>query len=104
MKDNDYLKWVDYEDSIIPKLMYWPILLGSVTVITAVVLLPESKTIKFIKNQHQSFLLDTQLGDQETNFLGFNSNFESLIKPQNNNYQTLFAPISSFNTQYIYVK
>ncbi|MEO0841433.1 MAG: hypothetical protein AAF063_21320 [Cyanobacteria bacterium J06643_5] len=56
--NNSVLKWIDYEDNIIPKLIYWPVLLGSATIISAVILLAQEETSKLNQNQQQSFLLD----------------------------------------------
>ncbi len=39
---NKYLKWIKYEDNIIPKLCYWPAILGGATIVTAVFLLPQN--------------------------------------------------------------
>ncbi|MBE9032899.1 hypothetical protein IQ266_24490 [filamentous cyanobacterium LEGE 11480] len=39
---NPLLNWINYEDNLRPKLLYWPLLLGTVTVVTAIVLLPEN--------------------------------------------------------------
>ncbi len=72
------LKLIDYEDNIIPKLLYWPGLLGSATIITAVILLPESPTILDMKSQHQSFLQDDQHSGEATTFLPFNLDLEGL--------------------------
>lgn len=55
-ENNLVLKWINYEDNIIPKLIYWPILLGSVTIITAVVLLPEGHQPTLYQKQNLSFL------------------------------------------------
>ncbi|WP_250564740.1 hypothetical protein [Adonisia turfae] len=37
---NPILSWIESGDNIHPKLMYWPLLLGSATLITALILLP----------------------------------------------------------------
>ena len=58
-------KWIHYEDNIIPKLLYWPVLLGSATIISAVVLLDKSHT------QEQSFLLDDRYSSEATTLLPF---------------------------------
>lgn len=58
--NNSVLKWIDYEDNIIPKLIYWPVLLGSATIISAVVLKPLEEASGLNKNKQQSFLLDEQ--------------------------------------------
>ena len=42
-ENNLVLKWINYEDNIIPKLIFWPVLLGSATIITAAILLPPSQ-------------------------------------------------------------
>lgn len=74
---NSLLKWIDYEDNIIPKLIYWPVLLGSATIISAVILLPEGELSRLNKNQQQSFLLDKRFSaDKETRRQG---NKEKLI-------------------------
>ncbi len=41
--NNRILSWVSYEDNVRPKLLYWPLLLGSIVAITALVLLPKGE-------------------------------------------------------------
>ena len=71
LENNLILKWIDYEDNIVPKLIYWPVLLGSATIITAAVLLPPEKDpssdiSKLSPNQTQvqAFFPDKQLADE----------------------------------------
>ncbi|MGK7943087.1 MAG: hypothetical protein AB4058_01290, partial [Microcystaceae cyanobacterium] len=45
-ENNLYLKWINHEDNVIPKLIYWPALLGTITLTTAVFLLPNSKAVE----------------------------------------------------------
>lgn len=40
--NNRILNLIEYEDNLLPKVLYWPLLLGSVTAITAIILLPQS--------------------------------------------------------------
>ena len=54
-ENNLALKWINHQDNIIPKLIYWPFLLGSVAIITAVVLLPNDN--KSISNHNQYSLV-----------------------------------------------
>ena len=54
-ENNLALKWINHQDNIIPKLIYWPFLLGSVAIITAVVLLPDND--KSISNHNQYSLV-----------------------------------------------
>jgi len=70
---NSVLKWIDYEDNIIPKLIFWPVLLGSATIISAVILLPkEDGSISTInKKQEQSLLFAKRLSGK-TALLPFN--------------------------------
>ncbi|MEM9274862.1 MAG: hypothetical protein AAGA80_18155 [Cyanobacteria bacterium P01_F01_bin.143] len=68
-ESNLILKWINYEDNIIPKLIYWPTLLGSATIITAVVLLPEPQHKALNQEQNLSFLFDKKLSTEvEFNF------------------------------------
>ena len=87
-EDIPCLKWVDYEDNIIPKLIYWPVLLGSATIITAVVLLPKYEGSTLKKRQDLSFLQDKQLSDQTT-FLSFNFDLDAINNSTKPTYQTL---------------
>ena len=92
---NSVLKWIDYEDNIIPKLIFWPVLLGSATIISAVILLPEGKgSISNInKKQEQSLLFDQRLSGK-TALLPFNlDNMGS--NPTKTTYQAVL-PMSRF--------
>ncbi len=62
-------RWIHYEDNLIPKLLYWPVLLGSVTIMSAVVLLPEYQHKSH--PQEQSFLLDDRYSSEATTLLPF---------------------------------
>ena len=63
-ENNLVLKWINYEDNIIPKLIYWPVLLGSATIITALVLLPNNHHSKSNREQNISFVLEQQLSSE----------------------------------------
>ncbi|MGD1852658.1 MAG: hypothetical protein ACFB2W_00265 [Leptolyngbyaceae cyanobacterium] len=39
--NNQILDWINQDDNVHPKLLFWPLLLGSATLITALVLLPK---------------------------------------------------------------
>ena len=84
-KKNISKKLIDYEDNIIPKLLYWPILLGSSAIITGVVLLPDRQ----LDIEDRSFLPDNQISGEEMTFLTFNFDLEGLNNPTKTSYQTL---------------
>ena len=65
------MNWINYQDNIIPKLIYWPVLLGSATIITAVTLLPEEQKSDSSKREEQSLLPNIRLS-RETTFSSFN--------------------------------
>ncbi|NEQ96983.1 MAG: hypothetical protein F6K30_09695 [Cyanothece sp. SIO2G6] len=52
--NNPILNWINQDDNIHPKLLFWPLLLGSVALITALVLLPESNG-RLLAEQEQAF-------------------------------------------------
>ncbi len=96
---NSVLKWIDYEDNIIPKLIFWPVLLGSATIISAVILLPEGKESILNKKQEQSLLFDERLSCK-TALLPFNlDNMGS--NPTKTTYQAVL-PMSRFELLKLY--
>ncbi|NEQ71363.1 MAG: hypothetical protein F6K21_38975 [Symploca sp. SIO2D2] len=93
-ENNLVLQWINYEDNLIPKLLYWPLLLGSATIVTTLVLLPEQKINIFTPSQEQSFLPDKEYTD-ETSLLPDYFDLESFNQPPQQVYQTLL-PVSLF--------
>ena len=76
-ESNSALKWIHYEDNFIPKLIYWPLLLGNVTIITALVLLPTPHNSTLNQEQSQLFSLG-KYSFSEVNFLPFNLYSENI--------------------------
>jgi len=93
-ENNLVLKWINYEDNLIPKLLYWPLLLGSATIITGAILLPKQKKHTFNPSQEQSFLPAKQVADETILLLEY-FDLENLNQPTKQIYQTLL-PRSSF--------
>ncbi|NES22925.1 MAG: hypothetical protein F6K41_29405 [Symploca sp. SIO3E6] len=93
-ENNLVLKWIHYEDNLVPKLLYWPLLLGSATIITAAILLPEQQRNTFQTSQEQSFLPDKKYADETILLPGY-FDLASLKQPPKQAAQTLL-PISSF--------
>ncbi len=79
-ENNLVLKWINYEDNLIPKLIYWPFLLGNVTLLTFFILLPASHQTTLNQEQDNSFLLDKQ-SPSKANLLPFNFALENEYKP-----------------------
>ena len=94
--NSSFTNWINYQDNIIPKLIYWPVLLGSATIITAVTLLPEHQKLGSSKSQEQSFLPDMLLS-RESTFLPFNVDKISFKNPTKTTYQTSLS-MSSFGS------
>ncbi|NET56377.1 MAG: hypothetical protein F6K47_09455 [Symploca sp. SIO2E6] len=57
--NNLIITWIHYEDNVVSKLLYWPLILGSATIITAVILLPENQRTDSHFQQEQSLLPGT---------------------------------------------
>ena len=92
---NIYLEWINYENNIIPKLIYWPVLLGSTTLITAVILLPQDELSKGNQSQDTS-VLDHQAWSKNPEWPPQHFELEGFNHLAHTSYQTLL-PISSFS-------
>ena len=87
---NPMLNWIDYEDNLIPKLIYWPVLLGSATVVSALVLLPDRTEAAMIQGGNQA-LLPTDVRSGEIDLLSINFDLEDNITPT----EPIFHPLAS---------
>ena len=91
-----FTRWINYDDNFIPKLIYWPILLGGATVISAVVLLPDrSDTIMIQVGEQEEqqgeeqTLLPTKTTSGKVDLLSINFDLDDNILPTELNFHTL---------------